>query len=146
MTVTAWGEALAQMSAAGGFKNGNADTWRQTLDVLGNNINVIRAEQLESKERALKRMRRFRWKRSFLDRNWKHVLKPGIDKGRTRHIAVGFGDAKFACTGRGEQAVPTTGLNKAFRRVVKMLGCRDGETCARGHHRRVQHDQVLPSL
>lgn len=122
MVGTVWGEALAQMSAAGGFKNANVDTWKQTLGVLGNHISVIRAEQLECKDRALKRMRRFRWKRSFLDQSWKKVLKPGIEKSRTKHIAVGFGDAKFACTGKGEQAVPTTGLNKAFRRVVKTMG------------------------
>ena len=124
MKATAWGQAIAEMSEAGGFKNTKLSTWEATLGVVANHINVLKNEQLVSKERALMKMRRFRWKKSFLDRGWKNVLKPGIDKERKRHIALGIGDGDFPCTGKGEQAVPTKGIYISLWRVVRMLGIR----------------------
>ncbi len=33
---------------------------------------------------------------------------------KERDVVVGYGAAKFACTGRGERAVPTTGTNSTL--------------------------------
>jgi hypothetical protein len=121
MTGTAWGAALAEMANAGGFKNTDLTTWKATIAATAKNICVLKREQVENKERSLKRMRRFRWKKSFLHQSWKKVLAPGLSQGKEKHIALGIGDAKFACTGKGEKAVPTSALNKALRDLLKML-------------------------
>jgi hypothetical protein len=120
MTGTAWGGAIAQIAQAGGFSNTDLAVWTMSLAVTAQHINILRQEQLIDKTRALNRMRRFRWKKSFLHQSWKKVLTPGLSKGPTKHIVLGVGNAKFACTGRGEKAVPTTALSKSLHDLVKM--------------------------
>jgi hypothetical protein len=34
---------------------------------------------------------------------------------------IGLGDGEFACTGKGEQAVPTSNLGVLIRRIIKIL-------------------------
>ncbi|KAG2486241.1 hypothetical protein HYH03_015066 [Edaphochlamys debaryana] len=123
MTGTAWGEALAAMSEAGGFKNRNMATWQATLGVVAQHLTVLREEQLLPKDRALARMRRFRWKKAFLERGVKKLVKPAIEE--KRQVVLGMGDAKFASGGRGEISVPTEGVDAALRKVIRMHGIRE---------------------
>jgi hypothetical protein len=125
ITGTVYGGALAEMSQAGGFKNSNVQTWQRTLEALGNNVNILRTELLESKDRAKQKMFRFRRKKSFLDCSWKKILKPVIDSvGIRKHkglpkqvVIVGLGDGKFSHTGRGEKSAPVNGIVKSLKRV-----------------------------
>lgn len=119
MTNTPWGIAIAALSAAGGFKNTDLEKWIRTLEAQKNNIDVIMQEQLLDKERAKKKMCRFRWKKSWLDKSIRQLLAPGYKN--KRHMILGIGDGKFACTGKGEMAVPTTGLEVALKKAIKML-------------------------
>lgn len=129
ITGTVYGNALAAMSQAGGFKNSNIQTWQRTLEVLGNNVNVMRTELLESKDRARQKMFRFRRKKSFLDCSWKKILQPALDMvGIRKHknlpkqvVVVGLGDGKFSHTGRGEKSAPTNGIVKSLKRVQCLL-------------------------
>lgn len=119
MTNTEWGKALGALSIAGGFKNIELEKWIKTLEAQKENIDVIMKEQLLDKERAKKKMCRFRWKKSWLDRSLRQLLAPGYKN--KRHIILGVGDGKFACTGKGEMAVPTTGVEVALKKAIKML-------------------------
>lgn len=116
---TPWGDALAAMSEAGGFRNSDIDKWTSTMAAFGQHRQAILQEQLVDKARALQRMRRFRWKKAFMDQRIKQLLRPAL-LGRT--LAIGIGDGKFASTGKGELAVPTTAFGVALKRVIKMHG------------------------
>jgi hypothetical protein len=126
MTGTPWGAALSAMADAGGFKNRNIETWQATLGVVAQHHQVLREEQLLPKDRALARMRRFRWKKSFLERGVKKLVQPAIEE--DRHVVLGIGDGKFASGGRGEISVPTVGVQAALRKVIRMHGIRDFAT------------------
>ena len=120
MVGTAWGEALNKLSEAGGFKHPDPIIWKATLMSLCTNINVVKNEQLELKQRALHKMMRLRAKKRFQDRSWKQIIKPVI--GTKKHIVLGIGDGDFPCTGKGEKAVPVKGIYGALRRVIRMMG------------------------
>ena len=123
MVGTAWGEAMNQLSGAGGFKQPNPITWKATLQAVCNNINVIKNEQLELKDRAFHRMARLRAKKRFQDRSWKQIIKPIIGKENVeKQIALGIGDGDFPCTGKGEKAVPVKGIYSSLKRVSRMMG------------------------
>jgi hypothetical protein len=119
MTGTPWGSAIADMASAGGLKNKNMNTWLDTLNAISNNMDIIQTEQLISKARAMKRMQRFRWKKSFIDQRLKVILKPAWRDGKM--LNLGMGDVDFPCTGKGELAVPTTDLQKSLKRVIRMM-------------------------
>jgi len=81
---------------------------------LSNNIEVLKTEYFEI-ERALWRMRLYRAK--------KKSLMSAVQKLFTlcegRPVILGVGDANFKCTGRGEKAVPTTGLTREILKARK---------------------------
>ena len=64
-------------------------------------------------------MARFRWKKSWLDRRMHEWLQPAYKE--KKHIILGIGDGDFPCTGKGEMAVPTTALQAALKKAIKML-------------------------
>ena len=111
--------ALGAISLAGGFKNHDLDIWISTLTAQNLHLNVIIQEQLIDIERTKRKMVRFRWKRSWMDRRMKELLEPAYKHGK--HILLGMGDGKFACTGKGELSVPTTDLQRALKRMIKIL-------------------------
>lgn len=113
-----WKDAIDGMSQAGGFKNRNEETWINTLNVMVQFFNTIKEAQLVSKDRAFRKMRRFRQKRSFMDSNIKRLFKPAMGPEGVV-MNVGIGHAGFASTGRGEQSVPTVGFERAVYRVLK---------------------------
>ena len=113
-------KALNKLSEAGGFKHPDPIIWKATLMSLCTNINVVKNEQLELKQRALHKMMRLRAKKRFQDRSWKQIIKPVI--GTKKHIVLGIGDGDFPCTGKGEKAVPVKGIYGALRRVIRMMG------------------------
>ena len=111
--------ALNALSDSGGFKNADADTWSVSFATVVSHWNTLYEEYVETAERAQHKMLCFRWKRSCVDRFIADMLRPAPE-GATIH--VGLGDGCFSSTGRGEQAVPTTAIGRAFKRVRK---CRD---------------------
>ena len=84
----------------------------QYLQVINDNLNDMRNEYLINKERALWRMRLYRLKMRSLDR----AVQKVFDAAKSRPIVFGIGEANFAATGRGEQAMPTTQLMRAFKK------------------------------
>ena len=72
---------------------------------VSENYDVLSTEYF-SKERALWRMRLYRLKKRSLGRAVQEIFKAA----NKQPILLGIGDGGFPCTGRGEQAVPTTGL------------------------------------
>jgi hypothetical protein len=119
MKDTPWGQAINDLSKSGGFKNKDMTTWINALNILSDNFEIIKSEQLISKTRALMKMRRFRWKKSFFDQKLKTIFKPAWkDK---KLLNIGLGDGDFPCTGKGELSVPTTDLQRSIKRVIKMM-------------------------
>jgi hypothetical protein len=112
--------ALESLSGSGGFKNVDLAKWSDTLATLLQHYDTIKSEYLLPKERALHRMKNFRVKRSCLSRAVRDLYEPARRQGKK--IVLGVGDAKFSSTGRGEQAVPTTQMTMAFRRMKIILG------------------------
>lgn len=102
--------ALTDLSATGGVAN-----WTSFLHVDQMHDDVLNAEYLLSKDRAMWRMETFRKKRASLDRAMDRILRHA---GR-RPVIVGVGNASFPSTGKGEKAVPTTALQKALRRAIQ---------------------------
>ena len=97
----------------------NIETWINSLNAISNNLDIIKKEQLLSKERAMMKMRRFGWKKSFLDQKLKIILKPAWEK--KKRLNLGIGDGDFPCNGRGELSVPTTDLARSLKRIIKMM-------------------------
>jgi len=119
MLNTPWGAALAAMSQAGGLRNSDLIKWENTLIAQRLNKDVILQEQVFNKERAHKKMVRFRWKKSWMDRRVRELLAPAYkDK---KHLVLGIGDGKFSSGGKGETSVPTVGLHTALKKAIKML-------------------------
>ena len=108
---------LVSLSESGGIHNCDVTKWEDYLEVESTHYAVLRDEYIGDKERALWRMRMFRWKRASLDKAVSGLIKSatdGIDTKRPLVLAVG--KATFAPTGPGELAVPTSALSIAFRR------------------------------
>ena len=118
MVNTPWGTLLAELADTGGLRNSCLATWIKFLDVQGRNMNVLLDEQMNI-ERAKIKMFRFRQKKSWMDKNMKHWLEPAHK--RKKQMVIGVGDGKFASGGKGELSVPTSGIQMAFRKALKML-------------------------
>lgn len=71
---------------------------------------ILHQEYIINKERALWKMRLYRFKKRSLDLAVRRIL----EKAKDRPIVIGIGSASFPSTSRGEKAVPTTALMKAF--------------------------------
>lgn len=71
---------------------------------------VLQQEYIADKERALWKMRLYRFKKRSLDLAVRRIL----EKAKKRHVVIGIGSASFPSTSKGEQAVPTTSMMKAF--------------------------------
>lgn len=117
---TAWGEACQELSAAGGFKNASAQTWAASLAALSARVPAYIAEHIESNQRSRLNMRAWRWKRQVLDLSVKKMLLPAIRA--KRPVVLSVGDASFPATSRGEQAVPTKQITRAYVRCQKVHG------------------------
>ena len=111
--------ALVQMSLTGGLRNCDIEKWRAFLEVNRDNDEVLHAEYVVAKDRALWRMRMFRWKRRSLDRATQGLLKKATCGERVeRPLVFAMGDAGFASTGPGELAAPTAAITVAFKRAL----------------------------
>ena len=118
MAGTAWGTALAAVAGAGGFKNADMGVWLRTLDVQGENMAVLLEEQM-SIDRARQRMFRFRKKKSWMDQKMKKWLEPAHK--RAKQMVIGLGDGKFPSGGKGELSVPTSGIQIAYKKALRVL-------------------------
>lgn len=119
MASTDWGTANDAISQSGGLKNASTQVWLQALSVYGQHFDVLKQYQLESKNQAFRKMKSLRRKKAFFDQRLKNIIRP--DKTFQGNIVFGTGNEDFACTGKGERAVPTVELAKGLRRVIKML-------------------------
>jgi len=88
-------------------------TTQYVMNIGFTHFEVLKREFIVNKERALWRMRLYRMKKRSLDKAAQRIF----DAAKHRPIVIGVGNAKFSPTGRGEQAVPTTGFNKALDRA-----------------------------
>ncbi len=111
--------ANAAMADAGGLKNCDPQKWRDTLTSFVDTVGLRRVEYMECDEYAKWRMTLWRKKRSVLANRVNDVLQHARRK--ERDVVVGYGAAKFVCTGRGERAVPTTGTFKYFIRAFREM-------------------------
>jgi len=115
-------EALEEMSRAGGLRNCNPDVWDATLQVEKSYQDVLDMEFLEVPDYSLWRMRMFRLKRASLDRATFKLLKRAMHgQPAGRGLVVGVGDGSFCSTGRGELSAPTTSMDKAMSRSIRMF-------------------------
>lgn len=80
------------------------------IRAVSNNSAVLKFEYLYNKERPLWAMRLYRFKKRSQDK----AVQKVFDKGKGLPLILGFGDAKFACTGKNEKAMPTVEIMKAF--------------------------------
>lgn len=124
MKDTVWGTACAELSKAGGFSNKNIETWKASLKVYNEpeTFKAVYDEQLLNKVRSQKKMRCFRRKRAFMDQSIKKLFEAALPKNKKngKHIIYGTGDGNFSSGGKGEKSVPTTAIDIAIRRVVKV--------------------------
>ena len=118
MTGTAWGKALAALAAGGGFRNGDKEKWEGTLDAFDQHKDILINEQVIDKTRAMKGMRRFRWKKAFMEQKTKVFVERAIKN--KEKVVLGIGDGDFSSTGRGEKSVPTKGFWKTLDKILKM--------------------------
>ena len=111
--------ALVSLSDSGGVSNGDLEKWRAYLGAVNQHIEVLHSEYVANIERALWRMRMFRWKRRSLDMATQKLLKKATDGvPLERPLVFAVGDAGFASTGRGELPAPTSALMVAFKRAL----------------------------
>ena len=111
--------ALVQLSSSGGLRNCDLQRWQAYLTADRANEDVLHAEYVVFKERALWRMRMFRWKRRSLDRATQGLLSKATRGERVeRPLVFAMGDAGFASTGPGELPAPTAAITVAFRRAL----------------------------
>jgi hypothetical protein len=111
--------ALEALANSGGVKNCDPATWAAYLETEREHHAVLRTEYVTSKDRAVWRMRMFRWKKSTLDRAVSAVISKAVkDVPTARPLVFSVGNPTFAATGPGELAVPTAALTVAFRRGV----------------------------
>lgn len=87
------------------------------ITTVSNNIEALENEYLQDKERALWKMRLYRFKKRSLD----NAVNKVIQKHKNRPIVIGIGDATFAPTGRGEKAVPTNQFVKALQKGLRRI-------------------------
>ena len=111
--------ALASLSDSGGIHNSDDAKWRAYFAADRDNYETLHAEYVIFKERALWRMRMFRWKRRSLDRATGNVLYAATHgENVNRPLVFAMGDADFPCTGPGELPAPTSAITVAFRRAL----------------------------
>ena len=115
-------DALAGLASSGGLRNCDVQRWRAYLGVDRDNDELLHTEYVVYKERALWKMRMFRWKRRSLDRAALQ-LTTAATRGEAveRPLVFAVGDAGFASTGRGELPAPTAELTKAFKRALSRV-------------------------
>lgn len=120
--------ALASLASSGGVGNCDDEKWRAYLNASRENDNILHAEFVLDKERALWRMRMFRWKRRSLDLAVQRLLHAALVRERIeRPLVFAVGDAGFPSTGQGELPAPTSAIMVAFRRALQRVS-RSGRT------------------
>lgn len=109
------------LGAGGGIKNTSGDSWRAYLDVERVNAARLIDAHVNSKFHAQDNMLGYRLSRSSKD-TFAHKLVTQGDM--SRPLVLGTGSVKFACTGKGEMAVPTCALEAAVARMVRRMAGR----------------------
>jgi len=98
-------QAIQDMSENGGMKNIVG-----YMESIVTHYDTLKTEYIDNIERALWTMRMFRLKKRCLDTAVQRIF----DRGKGRPMVIGIGNGSFPCTGKGEKAVPTTQLMRAF--------------------------------
>lgn len=116
-TVPALSGALDALSSTGGLSNCKLESWVSYLEAETANRELLDGEYVELVERAVWRMRMFRWKKAALDRSVSKLMKTATEgQPVPRPLVFAIGAAGFQSTGRGELPVPTSSLSVAFKR------------------------------
>lgn len=108
-----------ESSDGGGWRNSNTQTWLAMIDTTVRNIDARRLEYIESDEYSKWQMVLWRRKRSFINNRINGILQTA--RLHKKYVVVGYGASNIKPTGKGEQAVPTTGVVRAFRRVMQQM-------------------------
>jgi hypothetical protein len=109
----------------GNLKSCDPRSWSAYLAAETTHRTVLDAEFVIDKERALWRMRAFRWKKASVDGAAQRLMKAlttGGDGKRldvSRPIVLGDGAANFASGGPGEKSVPRSALVQALSRALE---------------------------
>ena len=101
-----------------GHKTTCADMWDRYLEVERDNAPLLIRSGIEESWLAHTSMLSYRLCRSSKDRFARKLVTQGD---MARPLVIGTGDAKFASTGKGEMAVPTSALELAVERMVRRL-------------------------
>ena len=108
--------ALRALADSSGVKNCQWQRFEGYLEVERAHWGVLEADGYTDRERALWRQRLFRFKRRSLDKLANRLIHAGDMR---RPLVLGYGDAGFAPTGRGEKSVPTTNVTRALLRAKR---------------------------
>lgn len=125
-------EAIEALGGTGGIRNATEGTWVSYLETEAKHWDALRAEYLNNTERALWSMRLYRWKTGSRDRSVQRVIQAARRVAPEAHgadgnaappivLIVALGDARFASSGKGEIAVPTTGMERAYVKAKRRL-------------------------
>ena len=115
-------QAHAALADSGGLRNCDHGIWTAFLAAQQPLDAALDAEFVLDKDRAVWRMRMFRWKRASLDRAANACISPAI-RGTpiTRPLVFAVGAAGFASGGPGELSSPTAQLTRALERGLKRV-------------------------
>lgn len=110
---------LATLSASGGVHNCDTATWVAYLTADREADVLLDAEYVQDVERALWKMRMFRWKKRSLDRAVGRLLTKATG-GLAKEVPLNFvvGSGGFAPGGPGQLSSPTSALTIAFGRGI----------------------------
>lgn len=112
-------EAIEVLSART-WKTTDGEAFLAMVGVHAGVLPVLRREYVEDETYAKWRMLLWRRKRSTLMRSLADTISAVAPRGSK--VTFGLGNAKFAPTGRGERAVPTTTVGKTLLRTARCLG------------------------
>ena len=115
-------QALTDLSQSGGLHNCDAESWAAYLAADAQVATCLDAEYVTGVDRALWKMRMFRWKRRSLDTAVSRLLDKTTGGTHVqRPLVFAVGAAGFAATGPGELPAPTAALSMAMKRGLRRI-------------------------
>jgi hypothetical protein len=119
-------QAVEQLSE-GSLRSCQMESWDTYLAAAKTHEQALDAEFVECRERAVWRMRAFRWRKASLDRAATRLMQTatvdanGKRLDASRPLVIGIGNAGFKSTGPGELAAPTSALSQALKRAIQRV-------------------------
>lgn len=121
-------QAVEQLSE-GSLRSCQPESWDTYLVAAKAHEQTLDAEFVECSERAVWRMRAFRWRKASLDRAATRLMQAAtvaangerLRLDASRPLVIGVGNAGFKSTGPGELAAPTSALSQALKRAIQRV-------------------------